>query len=82
VLCSQRQQEVRGASNLRQRFEQPLVVLQWLVGLVLLITSANVANLLLLAAFTAGFVPAWRASRIDPVRALVPRAPRMSGIGP
>ncbi len=37
----------RGMSNLRLRFEQPLVVLQWLVGLVLLIACANVAGLLL-----------------------------------
>jgi predicted permease len=36
-----------GQSRLRERFEQPLVVLQWLVLLVLLIACANVANLLL-----------------------------------
>jgi predicted permease len=37
----------RGMSNLRERFERPLVVLQWLVALVLLIACANVASLLL-----------------------------------
>ena len=37
----------RGQSLLRSGFEQPLVVLQWLVGVVLLIACTNVANLLL-----------------------------------
>jgi predicted permease len=37
----------RGDSGLRSQFEQPLIVLQWLVGFVLLIACTNVANLLL-----------------------------------
>jgi predicted permease len=37
----------RGQSDLRQRFEQPLIVLECLVGFVLLIACANVASLLL-----------------------------------
>ncbi len=37
----------RGQSGLRRRFERPLLVLQWLVGVVLLIACTNVANLLL-----------------------------------
>jgi predicted permease len=36
-----------GQSSLRFRFERPLIVLQWLVGVVLLIACTNVANLLL-----------------------------------
>ncbi|MBI4904455.1 MAG: ABC transporter permease [Acidobacteria bacterium] len=35
----------RGMSQLRSTFEKPLVVLQWLVGIVLLIACTNVANL-------------------------------------
>src|SRR5215468_9025508 len=37
----------RGQSNIRSTFEQPLLVLQWLVGFVLVIACTNVANLLL-----------------------------------
>jgi predicted permease len=37
----------RGLSWLRNTFERPLVVLQWLVGVVLLIACTNVAGLLL-----------------------------------
>ena len=36
-----------GQSSLRFRFERPLIVLQWLVGAVLLISCTNIANLLL-----------------------------------
>ena len=37
----------RGLSSIRGSFERPLVVLQWLVGMVLLIACTNVAGLLL-----------------------------------
>jgi predicted permease len=37
----------RGQSDLRELFERPLIVLQWLVGLVLLIACANIASLML-----------------------------------
>ncbi len=37
----------RGQSGLRNTFERPLIVLQWLVGVVLLIACTNVANLLI-----------------------------------
>jgi predicted permease len=37
----------RGDSGLRARFEQPLIVLEWLAGVVLLIACTNIAGLLL-----------------------------------
>lgn len=37
----------RGQSSLRNNLEQPLIVLQWLVGAVLLIACSNIAGLLL-----------------------------------
>jgi predicted permease len=37
----------RGQSVLRERFERPLIILQWVVGAILLIACCNIAGLLL-----------------------------------